>query len=159
MAGNRFVVRYVAYHYYRSQGWIVKDGLKYGTDFLLYKKGLVFGHSQYAVRIVPCSVESEIGGEATQSARRSFAGGAPARPTSFMSPSPGMCVPHAVYSWQWLLTLNRVIAQVQKTVILCHIILPSGATKEQLSHPRSALPLYKVVEIGVKRFIPERNRA
>jgi len=118
--GNRFVVRYVVYHYYRSQGWIVKDGLKYGTDFLLYKKGLVFGHSQYAVRIIPCNAESDIGGEAAQDAKGSFGAGTALRPSSssFISPSPGMCVPHAVYSWQWLLTLNRVIAQVQK-VRLC----------------------------------------
>lgn len=43
---NPFIVRYVVYHYFRSQGWVVKDGLKYGTDFMLYRKGMVFGHSQ-----------------------------------------------------------------------------------------------------------------
>ncbi|KAF8929648.1 tRNA splicing endonuclease subunit sen2 [Dissophora ornata] len=53
-ANNPFIVRYVVYHHYRSQGWIVKDGIKYGTDFLLYQKGMVFGHSQYAVRVIPC---------------------------------------------------------------------------------------------------------
>lgn len=43
---NPFVMRYVVYHYFRSRGWVVKDGLKYGTDFMLYRKGMVFGHSQ-----------------------------------------------------------------------------------------------------------------
>lgn len=43
---NPFIVRYVVYHYFRSQGWVAKDGLKYGTDFMLYRKGMVFGHSQ-----------------------------------------------------------------------------------------------------------------
>ncbi|KAF9427381.1 tRNA splicing endonuclease subunit sen2 [Entomortierella beljakovae] len=56
---NPFITRYTVYHYYRSQGWIVKDGLKYGSDFLLYQKGPVFGHSQYAVKIVPYSSNRE----------------------------------------------------------------------------------------------------
>ncbi|KAG0227811.1 hypothetical protein B0O80DRAFT_118960 [Mortierella sp. GBAus27b] len=148
---NPFIIRYVVYHYYRSQGWIVKDGLKYGTDFLLYKKGLVFGHSQYAVKVVPFDRESSL--DADQGSRH-----AGDWVYSFLSPTPGLCRPHDALSWQWLLTLNRVIAQVQKTVILCHVVLPRNATKTQLSHPRSALPLYTVVEIGIKRFIPERSR-
>ena len=28
-----FVQKYVIYHYYRSKGWVVKPGLKYGGDF------------------------------------------------------------------------------------------------------------------------------
>ncbi|KAG0023670.1 hypothetical protein BGZ80_008584 [Entomortierella chlamydospora] len=148
-AGNPFIVRYVVYHYYRSQGWIVKDGLKYGADFLLYQKGLVFGHSQYAVQVVPFN---DINNNESSPLYKTF------KHVS-ISPTPGLCSQHQALSWQWLLTLNRVIAQVQKTVILCHVGLPGTATKRQLSHPRTALPLYKVTEIGVKRFIPERNRA
>ncbi|KAF9962184.1 tRNA splicing endonuclease subunit sen2 [Modicella reniformis] len=104
-ASNPFVVRYVVYHYYRSQGWIVKDGLKYGSDFLLYKKGMVFGHSQYVVKVVPCENGPD-----------------------------------------------------EDTVILCFVVLPKNPTMRQLSHPRTALPLYTVAEVGIKRFIPEKNR-
>lgn len=28
-----FLHKYIAYHYFRSKGWVVKTGLKYGTDF------------------------------------------------------------------------------------------------------------------------------
>ncbi|KAG0253381.1 tRNA splicing endonuclease subunit sen2 [Mortierella polycephala] len=163
VASNPFIVRYVAYHYYRSKGWVVKDGLKYGTDFLLYKKGLVFGHSQYGVKVIAvngdldnmaaeemCPVEDRHGKSAMSSVYSLY---------SFMSLTPGLCRPHAVYSWQWLLTLNRVIAQVQKTVVLCHVVVPTDISKRQLSHPRTTLPLYQVVEVGAKRFVPEKNRA
>ncbi|CAB4045269.1 tRNA-splicing endonuclease subunit Sen2, partial [Paramuricea clavata] len=44
-----FVRNYVAYHYYRSKGWVPQVGLKYGTDLVLYKKGMPFFHSSYAV--------------------------------------------------------------------------------------------------------------
>jgi len=28
-----FISRYVAYHNFRSKGWVVKTGIKYGADF------------------------------------------------------------------------------------------------------------------------------
>ncbi|KAF9102955.1 tRNA splicing endonuclease subunit sen2, partial [Mortierella sp. AM989] len=108
-ANNPFIVRYVVYHYYRSQGWIVKDGLKYGTDFLLYQRGLVFGHSQYAVRVIPHSSQDKVnmGSEFISQHKSTFK-------HASISPTPGLCSEHQALSWQWLLTLNRVIAQVQK---------------------------------------------
>jgi len=110
-ADNPFIVRYVAYHYFRSQGWIVKDGLKYGTDFLLYRKGMVFGHSQYAVKVIPCPSLSAMEQEAGRRTRGMLL---PQGPSSLLTPTPGLGQLHGVLSWQWLLTLNRVVAQVQK---------------------------------------------
>ncbi|XP_033226834.1 tRNA-splicing endonuclease subunit Sen2 isoform X2 [Belonocnema kinseyi] len=46
-----FVQKYVIYHYFRSKGWVVKPGLKYGGDFLLYKQGPPFYHASYIVII------------------------------------------------------------------------------------------------------------
>ncbi|KAF9185039.1 tRNA splicing endonuclease subunit sen2 [Haplosporangium sp. Z 767] len=112
-ASNPFIVRYVAYHYYRSKGWVVKDGLIYGTDFLLYKKGLVFGHSQYGVKVIAVNGDFD----------------------------------------------NMAAEEICPTVVLCYVVVPTDISKRQLSHPRTALPLYRVVEIGAKRFIPEKNRA
>eukprot|EP00062_Callorhinchus_milii_P017613 gi/632970206/ref/XP_007901521.1/ PREDICTED: tRNA-splicing endonuclease subunit Sen2 [Callorhinchus milii] len=44
-----FKANYMAYHYFRSKGWVPKTGLKYGTDLLLYRKGPPFYHSSYSV--------------------------------------------------------------------------------------------------------------
>ncbi|XP_026475285.1 tRNA-splicing endonuclease subunit Sen2 [Ctenocephalides felis] len=46
-----FVHKYIVYHYFRSKEWVVKSGLKYGSDFLLYKDGPIFYHASYAVKI------------------------------------------------------------------------------------------------------------
>ncbi|XP_058805140.1 tRNA-splicing endonuclease subunit Sen2 isoform X2 [Phymastichus coffea] len=46
-----FLQKYIAYHYFRSKGWIVKSGLNYGGDYLLYKEGPSFYHSSYIVII------------------------------------------------------------------------------------------------------------
>ncbi|XP_070594682.1 tRNA-splicing endonuclease subunit Sen2 [Erythrolamprus reginae] len=44
-----FKATYMAYHYFRSKGWVPKVGLKYGTDLLLYRKGPPFYHASYSV--------------------------------------------------------------------------------------------------------------
>lgn len=43
---NPFLVNYVVYHHYRSLGWVVKGGIKFCVDYLLYKKGPVFNHAE-----------------------------------------------------------------------------------------------------------------
>lgn len=48
-AQPNFRTTYMAYHYFRSKGWVPKVGLKYGTDLLLYRKGPPFYHASYSV--------------------------------------------------------------------------------------------------------------
>lgn len=43
---------YIAYHYFRSLGWCMRSGVKFGTDFILYKRGPPFHHAEYAVNVV-----------------------------------------------------------------------------------------------------------
>jgi tRNA-splicing endonuclease subunit Sen2 len=43
---NPFLVNYVVYHHYRSLGWVVKGGIKFCVDYLLYKRGPVFHHAE-----------------------------------------------------------------------------------------------------------------
>ena len=43
---NPFLVHYAAYHYYRALGWVVKGGIKFCVDLLLYKRGPVFHHAE-----------------------------------------------------------------------------------------------------------------
>jgi tRNA-splicing endonuclease subunit Sen2 len=43
---NPFLVNYVAYHHYRALGWVVKGGIKFCVDLLLYKRGPVFSHAE-----------------------------------------------------------------------------------------------------------------
>ncbi|KAJ2713573.1 tRNA splicing endonuclease subunit sen2 [Coemansia spiralis] len=49
-----FALKYAAYYYYRAKGWVVRSGLKFGADFLLYKQGgPTRSHSQYSVVVRP----------------------------------------------------------------------------------------------------------
>jgi tRNA-intron lyase len=46
-----FLIKYVAYHNLRVQGWIPKCGMKFGVNFLLYKGSPSLFHSTYSVII------------------------------------------------------------------------------------------------------------
>ena len=45
----RFPSKYVAYHYYRSRGWVPRCGLKFGVDFLLYVHGPKDYHATFSL--------------------------------------------------------------------------------------------------------------
>ncbi|PVU86037.1 hypothetical protein BB559_004249 [Furculomyces boomerangus] len=49
------LVEYAAYYYYRSRGWVVRPGLKFALDFILYKDGPQSNHSQFGVKIIKVS--------------------------------------------------------------------------------------------------------
>jgi tRNA-splicing endonuclease subunit Sen2 len=49
---NKFIVDYAVYHYFRSNGWCVRSGVKFGTDFLLYKRGPPFIHAEYCILVM-----------------------------------------------------------------------------------------------------------
>ncbi|XP_055296060.1 tRNA-splicing endonuclease subunit Sen2 [Sitodiplosis mosellana] len=47
----KFIERYIVYHFYRSKSWVVRSGLKFGGDFLLYYKGPSYYHASYVVLV------------------------------------------------------------------------------------------------------------
>ncbi|CAG9564703.1 unnamed protein product [Danaus chrysippus] len=46
-----FVRKYIVYHHFRSKGYVVKSGIKFGGDFLLYREGPEVNHADYIVVI------------------------------------------------------------------------------------------------------------
>lgn len=50
---NKFLLDYVVYHHFRSLGWCVRSGIKFGCDMLLYKRGPPMLHAEYAVLVIP----------------------------------------------------------------------------------------------------------
>lgn len=47
-----FITKYAAYFYFRSKGFVVKNGTKFGSDFVLYSRNPMFVHSTYSVLLV-----------------------------------------------------------------------------------------------------------
>lgn len=50
-----FFLLYLAYHHFRSKGWIPRTGLQYGADFVLYQRHPALSHSDYTVIVIPLS--------------------------------------------------------------------------------------------------------
>ncbi|KAJ7695105.1 hypothetical protein B0H17DRAFT_1198803 [Mycena rosella] len=133
---NPFLINYIVYHHYRSLGWVVRGGVKFCVDYMLYKRGPVFNHAEFSVVVCPVYEDP-----ADQEA--SVVGLHNAAP----------------FPWSWLSTINRVNSQVYKTLILTYVTIParSRVSLDVLNSP-ACLQHYSVREVTVRRFIPARMR-
>lgn len=129
-----FLLSYVIYHHFRSLGWVVRSGVKFGTEYLLYNRGPVFSHAEYAVIIVP-SYGHGYWSETEE--RREHAARQQSR------------------SWWWLHCVNRVQAQVKKSLVICYVEVPPPSNIDDIG---ALLGRYRVREFVLRRWIPNRSR-
>ncbi|KAH0542282.1 hypothetical protein FGG08_003309 [Glutinoglossum americanum] len=140
-----FMLSYVVYHHFRSLGWVVRSGIKFGVDFLLYNRGPVFSHAEFAVVILPSYghphySSSEVHKKETEAKEKR--------------------------SWWWLHCVNRVQSQVKKSLLIVYVEVPpppsygdNESMKDQGTNDINALfKTYKVREVSLKRWIPNRTR-
>lgn len=133
-----FLVSYVVYHHYRSLGWIVRSGVKFGVEYLLYNRGPVFSHAEFALVVIP-SYDHPYWSETEE--RRMHAEEKQAR------------------SWWWLHCVNRVQAQVRKSLVICYVEVPPPHDAQALENDIGALlGRYKVRDVTIKRWVPNRSR-
>jgi tRNA-splicing endonuclease subunit Sen2 len=142
---DQFMLSYVVYHHFRSLGWVVRSGIKFGVDFLLYNRGPVFSHAEFAVVILPSYSH-------------------PYYSSSDIHIDPEI---KEKKSWWWLHCVNRVQSQVKKSLLLVYVEVPpptsscginEGAKHEETSDIAALLKTYKVREVSLKRWIPNRTR-
>ncbi|EEP78953.1 predicted protein [Uncinocarpus reesii 1704] len=138
---DRFIVSYVAYHHFRSLGWVVRSGVKFGVDLLLYNRGPVFSHAEFAVVLLPAyehpywSETEERRAAVTKKCR---------------------------HTWWWFHCVNRVQAQVKKTLVLCYVEIPPPAPETEEDGGEldigALLERYAVREVTIRRWVPNRSR-
>ncbi|KAI9828352.1 MAG: hypothetical protein M1832_002780 [Thelocarpon impressellum] len=137
-----FLISYVVYHHFRSLGWVVRPGIKFAVDYLLYNRGPVFAHAEFAVMIIP-----------------SYASAAEPDPSSRRVDFPRK----DRRDWWWLHCVNRVQAQVHKTLVLVYVEVPllepeDLAEAQGVTGITRLLQRYKVREMMLKRWTPNRSR-
>ncbi|OKL64087.1 hypothetical protein UA08_00314 [Talaromyces atroroseus] len=132
-----FLVSYVVYHHFRSLGWVVRSGVKFGVDYLLYNRGPAFAHAEFAVLVIPSYENSHW--ESTPELR------------DYSSRKQSR-------SWWWLHGVNRVQAQVKKSLVLCFVDIPPPLASLPLDNIGETLRRYKVREILIRRWVPNRSR-
>ncbi|KAL2754858.1 hypothetical protein ACRALDRAFT_1064641, partial [Sodiomyces alcalophilus JCM 7366] len=129
---DNFLVHYAVYHHFRSLGWVPRPGIKFGMDWMLYARGPVFDHAEFGIRVMPSYTHpwwKENGGK---------------------TPSK---------SWPWLHAMVRVLAHVQKSLVLVYVdVPPPPVFDEAMSKgPAEVFKLYKIREVMVKRWSGNRN--
>nr|XP_054755670.1 uncharacterized protein LOC129261639 [Lytechinus pictus]XP_054755675.1 uncharacterized protein LOC129261639 [Lytechinus pictus] len=100
-----FVANYIVYHFFRSKGWVPKTGLKFGADFILYKKGPPFYHASYCVYVFMVN-EEDIDQHGV----------------------------HKI-NWSSLMGRDRVIENAAKELMFCFVIKPSKLRQKDLESP------------------------
>lgn len=47
-----FTRRMVGYIYLKSKNWVIRDGMKFGSDFIIYKKSIRIFHASFTVHVI-----------------------------------------------------------------------------------------------------------
>lgn len=139
---NSFLLRYVVFHHFRSLGWVVRPGIKFAVDYLLYLRGPAFHHAEFGVQIIP----------------------------SYSHPYWSETPERIEYrkqkeskDWWWFHRVNRVQTAVMKTLVLVYVEVPppwDAQTKQDAFgvNTGEVLKQYTVREVVFKRWSPSRNR-
>ncbi|OQO15285.1 hypothetical protein B0A48_00668 [Cryoendolithus antarcticus] len=135
---NPFFLHYATYHHFRSLGWVVRPGTKFSCDYLLYNRGPVFSHAEFAIIIIP-AFEDE-----------------------YWRTLEGVKLrgDQKERDWWWLHCINRVQSQVKKTLVLCYVVVPppmKGGREREVG-VAEVLRRYKVREFVLKRWSMNRSR-
>lgn len=139
---NAFLLKYVVYHHFRSLGWVVRPGIKFAVDYLLYLRGPAFHHAEFGVQIIP-SYSHPYWSETPERAAHKKE--------------------KETRDWWWFHRVNRVQTAVMKTLVLVYVEVPppwDGETKKDALSVDigEMLKSYSVREVVFKRWSPSRNR-
>ncbi|SPO06113.1 related to tRNA-splicing endonuclease beta chain [Cephalotrichum gorgonifer] len=128
-----FLIHYVIYHHFRSLGFVPRSGIKFAVDWLLYLRGPVFDHAEYGVVVAP-SYSHPHWKESGKTAR----------------PLP----------WSWFHGTSRTLSHAVKTIVVAYVDVPPPAAFEEALQKGvvDVLKLYRVKEVIIKRWSPNRNR-
>ncbi|XP_012941206.1 uncharacterized protein LOC101857841 [Aplysia californica] len=132
---EQFLPHYVAYHYFRSKGWVPKSGLKFGCDFILYREGPPFYHGSYSV------VVRAVKGDTLMACTR----------------EDGVNFDTRSLSWISLAGLNRITEHVAKELMFCYVVWPADLSHEECLSP-ACIAKFKVKEVVVSRWVPSQER-
>ncbi|KAK5111363.1 hypothetical protein LTR62_005203 [Meristemomyces frigidus] len=140
---NPFLLSYITYHHFRSLGWVIRPGAKFGVDYLLYNRGPVFSHAEFGVLVIPAYTDTYWSSTAEGRKAREAERGR---------------------DWWWLHCANRVQSAVHKTLVLCYVDVPAPLSGDDDSDGgkewdvKALLSRYKVREFVVKRWLVNRSR-
>ena len=127
-----FPIHYAVYHHFRTKGWVPKDGIRYGADFLLYRKGPPYFHASYIVVIRCIDAES-------------------LKPVHFNEKE------ERKFSWETLTGLLRLATTVSKEIMFCYVAIPKEISSLNDIFPDNLKHL-TIYENIVSRWVSSKDR-
>lgn len=173
LGGHTFTARCAAHLHFRHHGWLVRSGLQYGADFVLYQRHPSLVHSDCCVLLQPalsvdpgpiqnprgpslCTLpipgvdqfsisqpSSEKASTASSQARESCI--VATRRPAFAAGFP---------RWADVQALSRLCVQVNKALVVAHVAAPPARFDPDAP---DCLSVATVSEVGVVRFNPLRH--
>lgn len=129
MKSIELLLKFRVFCYFKLLGWTVKDGIKYGTDFVLYKNGPGKGHSKHTVMILYSGINNILNSEG-------------------FKPNP---------TYTQILATNRVSINANKHLLLCSINIKDDNIIESIrSQPLGIFDknLISISHHSLKRWVP-----
>jgi len=139
-ADNAFLLKYIVFHHFRSLGWVVRPGIKFAVDYLLYNRGPAFSHAEFAVMILPSYTHPYWSATIERSEK---------------------CKKKETRDWWWLHRVNRVQSLAHKTLMLVYVDIPPPWDQTDADFKLDVgaiLKRYKVREFALGRWTPNRHR-
>lgn len=139
----RFRDRYLAYFHYRSKGWMIRSGVQFGCDFVLYQAHPSRIHSTFSVLVIPVEIRAAAAAttatnaaNATEPSPTVVVGAKRARGAAEdAADAPPPAVAHPVsFDWCEIRAIARVCTQVSKRLLLTYVgVLPAEDVGEGLA--------------------------
>lgn len=123
----QFPILYAAYHFFRSHGWVVKSGLKFGCELMLYKEGPPFYHALLSMSIIK-QRECEVGLKSSN------------------------CEPEL--TWQYLTGYHRLSQGVVKQPVCCYVIVPIKLEDKDFDDGPSVIEQLTIRTVLIERWMP-----
>ena len=133
-----FFVRYIAYYHFRRQQLIVKTGLKFGVDYLLYHAPIPFVHAAHCVNVI-ADYDLWEGTEERQLMKQQV-------------------------SWQEINLWQRLVGNVRKRMKLVYVEIPAAEEGDWRDGVRNradfekVLLRYRIREVMNSRMVIARER-
>jgi len=121
---SRFPYRYLSYIHFKSRGWLLRSGIQFGADFLLYQSHPIISHSSFALTVIPTALESlnsPINSESCSILNAYLSSEQKCKTVDDLNYHLSLQKLKSNYTWSEILALTRLQSQVNKKLLLCYV--------------------------------------
>jgi tRNA-splicing endonuclease subunit Sen2 len=140
LISNRILFEYCTYHHYKALGWVLRSGMQFGCDFLMYRHGPALDHAAFGILICPfVRLINHMGQTVNEWS--------------------------AETEWPDIVATSRIMSSTRKVLKLVHLVFQLKSDEitpifieELMKDPSKILSIAAVRHVDLQRWVPERTR-